>query len=151
EYFVGGDVVAPDHLLVELDPAQASSALAAGLAARFFDQDVAHGPRGGEVEVAHPRPAFGAAIDGAQIRFVHQSGGLQRAAGGNPGEFGGSEVSQLLVDGGKDRAGRFGIPSSRLVEQPRYVDIARHRLLFPDLRLLTSARRTGMPPLDVAP
>ena len=120
--------------LVQLLALPAAALLRPGLAARLFDQDVAHGPRGGEEEVLPAFPGHVAIAGDPQVDLVDQRRRLQGLAGRLPCQSRPRELVQLGIDQRQEIRRRLPVPGLRRLEHRGHLGVAREGHRWPSKR-----------------
>ncbi len=106
---------------VQVDPIEAAGVADARLAPGVLDEDAPHGlgRRAEEVAAAVPRLCI-VMTHQAQVRFVDQGRRLKSLAGFLPGETGGGQLAEFLVDQRQEPVGGAGVALFDRFEDPRH-------------------------------
>lgn len=102
--------------LVEFPAPPTPTALWPGFATRLFDQNVAHGPRGGEEDMLPPLPGHFTISCNSQVGFVDQRRWLKSLAGRLPGQPGPRELVQLGINQRQEVRRGLAVPGLRRSE-----------------------------------
>jgi hypothetical protein len=106
---------------VEREFVATASAFFRAMGASVIHEDATHHLGGDSEKMGPVLPGGGALIDEAQIRFVDETGGLQRMIRAFPLQILAGEPAQFFIDERHQSGGRFAVTSAPIDQHASYV------------------------------